>query len=208
MIDCAPANPTICDRRHRQTWLPHLWSGIGRGEIPVLTTTFWQTREIIREWRRRARSRRELAMLSRLDRHDLACRFRPARGTAQAVLAGLSSAMISRARFWHQSWSRVLGLSQAGRRDWLYSCPILADKDVYTLGYELFAGRTHRPQQLHSPSSKDATPALPANSSTRLRGDNCTSSANGATVGARRRQRYDASDGRRAGMTVQRRGQL
>ena len=41
----------------------------------MLSTTFRQTREIIGEWRRRARSRRELAMLGQFDRHDLACRF-------------------------------------------------------------------------------------------------------------------------------------
>lgn len=44
-------------------------------EIPILTTTFRQTREMIGEWRRRARSRRELAMLCGGDRQDLACRF-------------------------------------------------------------------------------------------------------------------------------------
>ena len=37
----------------------------------MLTTTFRQTREIIGEWRRRARSRRELATLGDVDRHDL-----------------------------------------------------------------------------------------------------------------------------------------
>lgn len=41
----------------------------------MLTTTFRQTREIIGEWRRRARSRRELAMLGQVDRHDLSYRF-------------------------------------------------------------------------------------------------------------------------------------
>ena len=41
----------------------------------MLTTTFRQTREIIAEWRLRARSRRELSMLGELDRHDLRCRF-------------------------------------------------------------------------------------------------------------------------------------
>ena len=41
----------------------------------MLTTTFQQTRKVIGEWRRRARERRDLAMLSELDRHDLACRF-------------------------------------------------------------------------------------------------------------------------------------
>jgi uncharacterized protein YjiS (DUF1127 family) len=41
----------------------------------MLTTTFRQTREILGEWRRRARSRRELAMLGDFDRNDLACRF-------------------------------------------------------------------------------------------------------------------------------------
>lgn len=41
----------------------------------MLTTTFRQTREIISEWRLRARSRRELAMLCEIDRHDLGSRF-------------------------------------------------------------------------------------------------------------------------------------
>jgi len=41
----------------------------------MLTTTFRQTREIIGEWWRRSRSRRELAMLGDVDRHDLAYRF-------------------------------------------------------------------------------------------------------------------------------------
>ena len=41
----------------------------------MLTMTFRQTREIIGEWRRRSRTRRELAMLGELDRHDLAYRF-------------------------------------------------------------------------------------------------------------------------------------
>jgi uncharacterized protein YjiS (DUF1127 family) len=41
----------------------------------MLTTTFRQTREIIGEWRRRARSRHELAMLGEHGRRDLACRF-------------------------------------------------------------------------------------------------------------------------------------
>jgi uncharacterized protein YjiS (DUF1127 family) len=41
----------------------------------MLTKTFRQTREIIGEWRLRARSRRELAMLGEIDRHDLGCRF-------------------------------------------------------------------------------------------------------------------------------------
>jgi uncharacterized protein YjiS (DUF1127 family) len=40
----------------------------------MLITTFRQTREVIGEWRRRARSRRELAMLGEIVRHDLACR--------------------------------------------------------------------------------------------------------------------------------------
>jgi uncharacterized protein YjiS (DUF1127 family) len=43
----------------------------------MLTRTFRQTREIIGQWRHRARSRRELAMLSELDRHDLGYRFDP-----------------------------------------------------------------------------------------------------------------------------------
>jgi uncharacterized protein YjiS (DUF1127 family) len=41
----------------------------------MLTTTFNQTRQIIGEWRRRTRSRRELAMLGVGERHDLDCRF-------------------------------------------------------------------------------------------------------------------------------------
>jgi uncharacterized protein YjiS (DUF1127 family) len=41
----------------------------------MLTKTFRQTREIIAEWRLRARSRRELAMLGEIDRYDLGCRF-------------------------------------------------------------------------------------------------------------------------------------
>ncbi len=41
----------------------------------MLTTTFRQTREIIGEWRRRTRSRHELAMLGELGQRDLACRF-------------------------------------------------------------------------------------------------------------------------------------
>jgi uncharacterized protein YjiS (DUF1127 family) len=41
----------------------------------MLTTTFRQTRKVIGEWRRRTRSRRELAMLGELDRHDLGYRF-------------------------------------------------------------------------------------------------------------------------------------
>ena len=41
----------------------------------MLTRTFRQTREIIGEWSRRARSRHELAMLGEFSRHDLACRF-------------------------------------------------------------------------------------------------------------------------------------
>jgi len=47
----------------------------GTREIPMLTTTFNQTRQIIGEWRRRTRSRRELAMLGVGERHDLDCRF-------------------------------------------------------------------------------------------------------------------------------------
>jgi uncharacterized protein YjiS (DUF1127 family) len=41
----------------------------------MLTRTFRQTREIIGEWRLRARSRLELAMLGEVDRHDLGGRF-------------------------------------------------------------------------------------------------------------------------------------
>jgi uncharacterized protein YjiS (DUF1127 family) len=41
----------------------------------MMTTTFRHTREIIGEWRRRARSRRELAMLGEVALHDLPCRF-------------------------------------------------------------------------------------------------------------------------------------
>ena len=37
----------------------------------MLSTTFRQTRSMIHEWRIRARSRRELAMLGELERHDL-----------------------------------------------------------------------------------------------------------------------------------------
>ena len=40
-------------------------------EIPMLKTTYRQTRETISEWRRRARSRRELAMLGPVARLDL-----------------------------------------------------------------------------------------------------------------------------------------
>ena len=42
--------------------------------------------------------------------------------------------MIREAHNWHQPLSRDFG-SWAGRRDWLYSCPLWADKDVYTHGY-------------------------------------------------------------------------
>jgi uncharacterized protein YjiS (DUF1127 family) len=41
----------------------------------MLTTTFRRTREIIGEWRLRARSRQELSKLGEVDRHDLSCRF-------------------------------------------------------------------------------------------------------------------------------------
>lgn len=41
----------------------------------MLTKTFRQTREIIGEWRRRSRSRRELIMLGAAERHDLGVRF-------------------------------------------------------------------------------------------------------------------------------------
>lgn len=41
----------------------------------MLTTTFRQTREAIGEWRRRARSRRELAMLGEVDQRDLGYPF-------------------------------------------------------------------------------------------------------------------------------------
>jgi uncharacterized protein YjiS (DUF1127 family) len=41
----------------------------------MLTITFQQTREIIGEWRRRSRSRRELAKLGVSERHDLSDRF-------------------------------------------------------------------------------------------------------------------------------------
>ena len=44
-------------------------------EIPMLSTTFQQTRSMIHEWRIRARSRRELARLGELERHDLCRRF-------------------------------------------------------------------------------------------------------------------------------------
>jgi len=37
----------------------------------MLTTTFRHSRKLIGEWRRRARDRRELAMLGELDRRDL-----------------------------------------------------------------------------------------------------------------------------------------
>jgi uncharacterized protein YjiS (DUF1127 family) len=37
--------------------------------------TFGQTREVISEWRRRPRSRRELAMLGAVERLDLGHRF-------------------------------------------------------------------------------------------------------------------------------------
>ena len=39
----------------------------------MLSRTFHQTRSMIHEWRIRARSRREPALLGELDRHDL-CR--------------------------------------------------------------------------------------------------------------------------------------
>jgi uncharacterized protein YjiS (DUF1127 family) len=45
------------------------------GNHPMLTRTFRQTREIITEWRVRARSRQELAMLGELGQQDLARRF-------------------------------------------------------------------------------------------------------------------------------------
>jgi uncharacterized protein YjiS (DUF1127 family) len=41
----------------------------------MLSRTFRQTQSIIREWHVRARSRRELAMLSGSERHDLCRRF-------------------------------------------------------------------------------------------------------------------------------------
>jgi uncharacterized protein YjiS (DUF1127 family) len=41
----------------------------------MLTTTFRQTCDVIREWRRRSWSRRELAMLSEFERNDLSYRF-------------------------------------------------------------------------------------------------------------------------------------
>jgi len=41
----------------------------------MLKTTFRHTHEIISEWRRRARERRELARLGELGLHDLACRY-------------------------------------------------------------------------------------------------------------------------------------
>jgi uncharacterized protein YjiS (DUF1127 family) len=41
----------------------------------MLPTTFKQTREIIGEWRRRSRSRRELAMLGAVERLELGYRF-------------------------------------------------------------------------------------------------------------------------------------
>jgi uncharacterized protein YjiS (DUF1127 family) len=41
----------------------------------MLTRTFRQTRAIIGEWRRRAHSRRELAMLGEFDRRDLGYPF-------------------------------------------------------------------------------------------------------------------------------------
>jgi uncharacterized protein YjiS (DUF1127 family) len=41
----------------------------------MLTRTFRQTRDMIGERRLRARSRRELAMLGEVDRHDLGCRL-------------------------------------------------------------------------------------------------------------------------------------
>jgi hypothetical protein len=44
-------------------------------EIAMLGTTFRQAQSIIHERRIRARSRRELAMLGELDRHDLTRRF-------------------------------------------------------------------------------------------------------------------------------------
>jgi uncharacterized protein YjiS (DUF1127 family) len=40
-----------------------------------MLTTIRQTREIIGEWQRRARSRRELAMLGDVDRRDLGYPF-------------------------------------------------------------------------------------------------------------------------------------
>jgi uncharacterized protein YjiS (DUF1127 family) len=41
----------------------------------MLTTIFRQTRSTIGEWHRRARSRRELAMLGEIERCDLGYRF-------------------------------------------------------------------------------------------------------------------------------------
>ena len=46
-----------------------------KGDNPMLTRTFRQTREIIGVWRLRARSRHELAMLGELGQRDLAARF-------------------------------------------------------------------------------------------------------------------------------------
>ncbi len=64
-----------CDGGHIATRLPRLGLQHRTEEEPMLTTTFRQTREIIGEWRRRTRSRHELAMLGELGQRDLACRF-------------------------------------------------------------------------------------------------------------------------------------
>jgi uncharacterized protein YjiS (DUF1127 family) len=67
--------PTICDRHHRRNRLPVLQCGHRMREVAMLSTTLRQTRTLIHEWRLRARSRRELAMLGELDRHDLCRHF-------------------------------------------------------------------------------------------------------------------------------------
>jgi|HubBroStandDraft_1064217.scaffolds.fasta_scaffold1673075_1 hypothetical protein len=41
----------------------------------MLRTTYWQIREIFGEWRRRARSRLELALLGQAERQELHRRF-------------------------------------------------------------------------------------------------------------------------------------
>jgi uncharacterized protein YjiS (DUF1127 family) len=66
---------TTCDGDHSGRRLPRLGLQHRMKEGPMLTKTFRQTREIIGEWRLRARSRRELAMLGELDRRDLGYPF-------------------------------------------------------------------------------------------------------------------------------------
>jgi hypothetical protein len=43
--------------------------------LPMLRRPYWQARTIVSEWRRRSRSRRELAVLDHVERHNLIRRF-------------------------------------------------------------------------------------------------------------------------------------